>query len=151
MECAWIFRNCAGASGECAAPGDYPLRAGGAVVPQLRLRQNSAVPVGPYKKEGLLIKAVMDELRPLGFKLIRYSVGRGNWGKEKKIRSFGVVGVSDIIGCAPDGKFCALECKTGRLTLTDKQSAFLDDIKRRGGYAGVVRTVADARRICGLT
>jgi hypothetical protein len=55
------------------------------------------------------------------------------------------VGSSDLIGIlAPSGRLLALEVKTpvGRLTLEQRQ--FLELVRRRGGFACVVRSVDDA-------
>jgi hypothetical protein len=55
------------------------------------------------------------------------------------------VGSSDLIGIlAPSGRFIALEVKmpVGRLTLEQRQ--FLELVRRRGGFACVVRSVDDA-------
>ena len=52
---------------------------------------------------------------------------------------FGKVGSSDIIGCLPDGRFLAVECKAPRGRLAPEQSAFLEKIRGLGGVAAMVR------------
>ena len=52
-------------------------------------------------------------------------------------------GSSDLIGVV-DGRFCALEVKTDRGTLTSDQELFLSLVRAKGGFACVVRSVDDA-------
>jgi hypothetical protein len=65
--------------------------------------------------------------------------------KERAWRA-GVKGGSDILGIAKDGRFIAIECKVGTNKPTDLQEYFLDEIKRRGGYAIVAYTLDDVAR-----
>lgn len=54
------------------------------------------------------------------------------------------VGSADLIGCL-DGRFVALEVKSaaGRTSLEQRQ--WLDLVRRNGGFAAVVRSVAEAQ------
>jgi hypothetical protein len=52
---------------------------------------------------------------------------------------FGKKGSADILGCLPDGRFLAVECKAERGRLSPEQRQFLADIKAPGGLALVVR------------
>lgn len=65
---------------------------------------------------------------------------------EDRVMRYGLcVGSSDLVGIlAPSGRFLALEVKTpiGRLTLEQRQ--FLELVRRRGGFACVVRSVEEA-------
>lgn len=54
------------------------------------------------------------------------------------------VGSSDIISIAPDGVFCAIECKTSLGHPTDAQSRFIEAVRRQGGRAGIARSGAEA-------
>ncbi len=65
---------------------------------------------------------------------------------------FGKVGSADIIGIAPDGKFLAIEVKrpNGRYKPTPAQMEFLEEIKARGGYAGVATSIEDVDLIMRL-
>lgn len=60
------------------------------------------------------------------------------------------VGSSDLIGVLtmPDGtgRFLALECKTPTGTPTREQLLFLELVRKRGGFAAIVRSVEDARQ-----
>lgn len=53
----------------------------------------------------------------------------------------GVRGASDIIGITPNGKFIAIECKVGYNKPTPHQDLFLNEVKTRGGIAGVVKSL----------
>ncbi len=64
---------------------------------------------------------------------------------------FGKVGSADILGIAPDGRFLAIEVKTpqGKWGLQPAQENFLEEIRSRGGYAGVATCTEDVDRILG--
>ena len=80
-------------------------------------------------------------------RLRRVFAWRNNTGAavaNKQIIHFGLVGSSDIIGLANDGRFIAIECKRengGKLS--DAQQQFLDKIRQHGGVALVVHSVAE--------
>jgi VRR-NUC domain len=48
-------------------------------------------------------------------------------------------GVSDILAVSPNGKWIAIEVKIGSDRLSPEQEVWLQEIKRKGGYAFVVR------------
>lgn len=55
-------------------------------------------------------------------------------------------GSSDLVGIlAPTGRFIALEIKTPQGRATREQLQFLELIRKRGGFACIVRSVEDAR------
>lgn len=55
------------------------------------------------------------------------------------------VGSADLIGIlAPAGRLVALEVKTASGRTTADQDLFLDLVRRRGGFAAVVRSADDA-------
>lgn len=56
-------------------------------------------------------------------------------------------GSADLVGYTSDGRFLAVEVKTGRVRVTREQLAFLGAVRMRGGVAGVARSVDDLRRI----
>lgn len=61
---------------------------------------------------------------------------------------YGTAGIPDIIVCYK-GKFVAFEAKVGRNKPTKLQSATIEQIQNAGGYAMVVRSVADAQTLIG--
>ena len=60
---------------------------------------------------------------------VRYGVGAGG---------------SDLIGLTDEGRFLALEVKTGAARCTKKQRHFLALIENNGGFSAIVRTVEEA-------
>jgi len=59
--------------------------------------------------------------------------------------TFGLcVGSADLIGIAPDGRFLAIEVKTGRRVTTPEQETFISQVQLMGGIAGVARSVDEA-------
>jgi len=54
------------------------------------------------------------------------------------------VGSSDLIGITPDGRFLAVEIKTKTGRVRPEQQQFIDAIRRKGGIAGIARSVDDA-------
>ncbi len=60
----------------------------------------------------------------------------------KRYRTFrGLRGVADILGCLPNGKLLAVECKTATGRLSAEQRAFLATVADLGGVAFCVRAV----------
>ena len=59
---------------------------------------------------------------------------------------YGTAGIPDIIACI-GGKFYAFEVKTPVGKTTALQDATIRKIKNCGGYAGIVRSVEDVKRI----
>jgi hypothetical protein len=60
-----------------------------------------------------------------------------------KFMSFGLKGSADILGCLPDGRFLAVECKAEHGRLSPEQRQFLTDVKAQGGLAIVARSYRD--------
>jgi hypothetical protein len=72
--------------------------------------------------------------------------------KRGRLVRFGRVGSSDILGCHKDnGRLIALEIKRPGMPYkpTPAQLAFLDEITRRGGYAGIATSIDDVKAILG--
>ena len=59
---------------------------------------------------------------------------------------YGTAGIPDIIACI-NGKFYAFEVKTAIGKTTALQDATIRKIKNCGGYAGIVRSEEDVKRI----
>ncbi|MGE5443756.1 MAG: VRR-NUC domain-containing protein [Ignavibacteriales bacterium] len=57
-------------------------------------------------------------------------------------------GILDVIGCW-EGKYVELEVKTERGRLTPEQRARIDEIRKAGGMAEVVRSLEDIHKIFG--
>lgn len=109
--------------------------------------------------EQYLIKQILLAASARGARLFRNQVGFGWYGtvrhvgSEVRITNARVlkaglcVGSSDILGWLDDGRFAALEVKTGRVPVTTEQRDFIAAVKKAGGVAGVVRSVEDAMRL----
>src|SRR5690348_9795815 len=54
-------------------------------------------------------------------------------------------GVSDIIGCLPDGRFLAIEVKRPGGKPTPEQQQFIDTINQAGGLAFVAHSVEEVQ------
>lgn len=59
----------------------------------------------------------------------------------------GKTGSSDIIGIAKDGRFIAIECKDIKGCTTPAQEEFLNEIRVRGGYSVVAKSLDDVINI----
>ena len=96
--------------------------------------------------EGRVVKACLEYLHVRKIFAWRNSTGavhtrRAN-GSEGFLR-FGCVGSADIIGCLPDGRFLAVECKAEKGKLSEAQRYFLADITKLGGVAVVAKSIED--------
>jgi hypothetical protein len=61
-----------------------------------------------------------------------------------KFMSFGLKGSSDILGCLPNGRFLAVECKAKSGRLSPEQKQFLAEIRDLDGH----RPGIERRRLC---
>jgi hypothetical protein len=52
-----------------------------------------------------------------------------------------------VLGCAKDGKLIAIECKIKPRKPTQYQLEFLEEIKRRGGYAVLAYDLSDVEKV----
>lgn len=92
-------------------------------------------------------------------RIFRNQVGSLPDPRTGRLVTFGLAkGSADLIGwrtieITPDmvgqrvAVFCSLEVKTATGRLTDQQRNWLEAVRRAGGIAGVVRSVADAQQI----
>ena len=89
-------------------------------------------------KETSLIEAILRYLRLRGCFVWRNNTGvtvYGRPGERRRFVRYGLPGSADILGCAPDGRFLAVEAKRGRTATTERQTQFLEEVRRRGGVA----------------
>ena len=94
--------------------------------------------------ESQIQKAILDWLAYKNIPAWRNNTGMIILGGEKKraIR-MGVKGISDILGCLPDGRILCVEVKTKKGKLTPEQEAFIEKINKLGGNAFVARSIKD--------
>ena len=64
--------------------------------------------------------------------------------------TIGFPGLSDLVGCTPDGRFFALEVKVPGQKPRENQLAFLEAIKKQGAIAGWCTSVEEALKIVGV-
>lgn len=108
-------------------------------------------------RESDIQNAIMIALSEAGCTVWRNNVGTGWQGRMSRTKGGSVilddprplhaglcVGSSDIIGITADGRFLAVEVKTKTGRVSDEQQRFIDAVRRKGGVAGVARSVEDA-------
>jgi hypothetical protein len=99
-------------------------------------------------KESALVQQALAYLRLKGHFVWRNNTGATRAGKfnERFIR-YGLVGSSDVLGCAKDGKLIAIECKIKPRKPTEYQLGFLDEVRKRGGYAILAYDLSDIEKV----
>ena len=103
------------------------------------------------KSEGNIQNAIMVALSEAGCLIFRNNVGAWKDPSGRLIRyGVGGKGGSDLLGVASDGAFLAVECKTATRRVRPEQTAFIDAVRKRGGRAGIARSVEDALKIAGV-
>lgn len=111
-------------------------------------------------RESDIQNAIMIALSEAGCTVWRNNVGTGWQGRMSRTRMGSVllddprplhaglcVGSSDIIGITSDGRFLAVEVKTKTGRVSDEQQRFIDAVRRKGGVAGVARSVEEALKL----
>ena len=78
-----------------------------------------------------------------GLVLWRNNVGTAEH-RGQRVRYGLAPGSADLVGCL-DGRFVALEVKTATGRAAPEQKLWLDLVRRYGGFAAIVRSVAEAR------
>ena len=109
--------------------------------------------------EGRLMREIQLALSKAGHRLHRVNAGRGWVGPTQRNNDGSVLirnaqpfvgvpdGVSDLIGCAADGVFVAIEVKTNIGRPSPAQTAYIEMVKGLGGRAGIARTEDEALAI----
>lgn len=94
-------------------------------------------------------KAIIQYLNLKGHFVWRNNSGMvfSEYKGKKRMWSVGLKGSSDVIGIAKDGKFIAVEVKSKGNKPTLYQQAFLENIKKRDGYALVAYTLNDVMEV----
>ena len=77
--------------------------------------------------------------------LWRNNVGVAEWRNGARTRYGLAPGSADLIGVLAPGRFFALELKSAKGRLTADQAHWLAHVRKRGGFAAVVRSTDDAR------
>lgn len=94
------------------------------------------------KEERDIQVEIMDFLTKKGFIVVKFNNGahavRGGFIRTRKQD----VGVSDIIGCTPDGIFFACEVKKPGGKPSHAQLDFINKVKQKGGISMIVESLA---------
>ncbi len=94
--------------------------------------------------EGAVVRSVLDFLALRGIVAWRNNTtGIYDKRRESYRPNAGRNGVADILGCLPDGRFLAIECKAGKGKLSPAQIEFQRDIVRSDGLHIVARSIDD--------
>lgn len=99
--------------------------------------------------EATLLREIRVELgREKDLVLWRNQVGFATYENKHGVQRvpYGLcVGSSDLVGIGPGARFFALEVKSDTGSATKEQKLFIELVRRRGGFAAVVRSVDEAR------
>lgn len=94
-------------------------------------------------KEKDIQKQVMDFLRLKGFLVVKFpSVGI----YKQKTNSYipqSRRGISDLLACSPKGRFIAIEIKCGKNKVSQEQQDFIDEVKKKNGFAFTAYSLDD--------
>jgi hypothetical protein len=93
-------------------------------------------------EESVIIQACLEYLRIYGAFVWRNNTGALRDKTDRPV-FFGKPGSSDILGLLPGGRFIAVECKSQKGKLSEKQKDFLEAVEHLGGLAIVARSVDD--------
>lgn len=90
--------------------------------------------------------AIRIELSRLGFTVFRVNVGRFKLADGRWFDTGLPVGFSDLFA-VKDGKVAFLEVKSDKGKPSQEQINFIEQMKKRGCRAGIVRSVDDAIKV----
>lgn len=96
------------------------------------------------ESESELVQRVRLAVSQLGVRIFRNNVGTLQDKNGKYVRYGLCVGSSDLIGFSKDGRFVAIECKTPTGRVKPEQQNFIDQVRKAGGIAGIVRSEEEA-------
>ena len=88
--------------------------------------------------EGAVQKAVIEYLNYSGFWVWRRNIGGRAWqdkSGKKRVMKFGVKGMADLEGIAPDGRHVEVEVKAPGETPSYEQNAWLEQARAKGAIA----------------
>lgn len=99
----------------------------------------------PKVSEAIVLKSILEWLRVRGIFAWRNNTGavKIDGPTRNRFVRYGTPGSSDILGCLPDGRFLAIECKSPIGRPTSDQLVFIKNIRDRGGIAFIARSIDD--------
>lgn len=88
------------------------------------------------KEETEIQTQIMEYLEAKGYIVTKFNNGAHKVkGGVRGRRAKNTIGVSDLIVCSPEGRFCAIEVKKADGKLSKEQIDFLDRVRLKGGVA----------------
>lgn len=97
-------------------------------------------------RETVLMRKIMVALSERGCFVLRSNAGVYFDSQGNRV-TVGFPGLSDLIGCTPQGRFFALEVKLPGEIPRQNQLEFLETMKDRGAIAGWCTTIPEALQI----
>ena len=97
-------------------------------------------------KETILMRKIMTALSERGCFVLRSNAGVYFDTQGNRI-TIGFPGLSDLIGCTPQGRFFAIEVKMPGEKPRQNQLDFLEAMKNTGAIAGWCTTIPEALKI----
>ena len=100
-------------------------------------------------RETVLMRKIMVSLSEHGCFVMRSNAGVYYDSQGNRV-TIGFPGLSDLIGCTPQGRFFALEVKLPGETPRQNQLDFIAAMKNTGAIAGWCTSVEEALKIVGV-
>ena len=98
-------------------------------------------------RESPVLRACLDYLRLRGVVCWRQNAGAfATLDGKRFMRTADITGIADIIGLLPDGRFLAVECKSGAGRQSQAQRDFQADVERNNGRYILARSVDDVMK-----
>lgn len=97
-------------------------------------------------KETTLMREIMVALSEKGCFVLRSNAGVYFDSQGKRV-TIGFPGLSDLIGCTPDGRFFALEIKLPGQKPRENQLQFIEAMKKLSAIAGWATSIPEALKI----
>lgn len=97
-------------------------------------------------RESILMRKIEVALCEKGCWVLRTNSGV-YYGQDGERVRIGFVGLSDLIGCNPNGEIFFIEVKLPGGRIRPEQTKFLDAMKGRGFRAGLAYSVEDALEV----
>lgn len=97
-------------------------------------------------KESIIMHKIMAALSEKGCFVLRTNAGVFFDSNGNRV-TIGFPGLSDLIGCTPDGRFFALEIKVPGQKPRENQLDFIEAMKKSGAIAGWCTSIPGALKI----
>jgi len=119
-----------------------------AKISQTNIYKDDSSHIGSLEAHNRLLAEVLIELSKTGLcRVWRNETGLALNPRTQKPFRYGLKGSSDIIGLLKNGRFLAIEVKTGQAVQSEQQKNFAAMVQKFGGLYFVCRSVTDALNI----